>query len=37
MFVNPSRSVLMNQYANLLTIPMVAKPMKMGEWLDLHK
>jgi len=35
--VNPSRSVLMNQYANLLTIPMVARPMKMGEWLDSHK
>jgi hypothetical protein len=35
--VNPSRSVLMNHYANLFKIPMMARPMKMGEWLDLQK
>jgi hypothetical protein len=31
--VNPSKSVLTNNYAALLNIPILAKPMTMGEWL----
>jgi hypothetical protein len=32
--VNPNKSVLMNQYANLLKIPMLVTPMTMHKWLD---
>ena len=32
--VNPSKSVLMNQYAHLLKIPSFVTPMTMRQWLE---